>query len=91
MALYGQTSLQRIQRLHSPFPVKNSNGSSNIRICFGQTRSHSPHSVLPTHLTGLLDSFKNEYLLITEDNAAYGQKYLQYNLGYQTDKTRRAM
>jgi hypothetical protein len=66
--------------------VKNSYGSSNILICFGHFFSHIPQSVRPTHLTGLLDNFKNEYSLIADDAAANGQKYLQYIRGYHTDK-----
>lgn len=91
IALCGQDSLHFKQKLHSPFPVKNSNGSSKILICFGHIFSHIPHSTLPTHLTGLLDSFKKEYSLTTEATAAKGQKYLQYILGYHTDKTKIAI
>jgi len=65
------------QKLHSPFPVKNSNGSSKILICLGHFLSQIPHSDRPTHKTGLLDSFKKENSDTTEDTAANGQKYLQ--------------
>ena len=86
MASCGQFSLHFKQRLHSPLPVKNSNGSSSILICLGQTFSHIPQSVLPTHLTGLRDSFKKEYSLTADAIAPNGQRYLQYILGYHTDK-----
>lgn len=89
IALYGQISLHFKHKLHSPLPVKNSKGSSKILICFGQTFSHNPQSDLPTHLTGLLESFNNEYSLIVDATAPKGQKYLQYILGYHTDKIMR--
>jgi hypothetical protein len=71
--------------LHSPLPVKNSKGSSNIRICFGHAFSHIPQSDLPTHLTGFLVNFRKEYSDTVEAIAAKGQKYLQYTRGYHTD------
>jgi len=89
IALYGHSSLHFKHKLHSPLPVKNSKGSSKILICFGQTFSQIPQSDLPTHLTGLLESFKNEYSLIVEATAPNGQKYLQYTLGYHIDKIMR--
>lgn len=85
IAVYGHFSLHSKQKLHSPFPVKKSKGSSNIRICFGQTSSQIPHSDLPTHFTGLRDSFKKEYSVTAEEIAANGHIYLQYIRGYQTD------
>ncbi|GAH00593.1 unnamed protein product [marine sediment metagenome] len=85
MASYGHFSLHIKHILHSPFPVKKSNGSSNIRICFGQTSSQTPHSDRPTHFTGFRASFKKEYSDTAEEIAANGHTYLQYILGYQTD------
>ena len=67
--------------------MKKSNGSSRIRICFGQTSSQMPHSDLPTHLTGFLANFNNEYSVTAEETAAKGQIYLQYTRGYQNDRT----
>ncbi len=87
IASYGHNSLHFKQKLHSPLPVKDSKGSSNILICFGHTLSHIPHSVRPTHFTGFLDNFKNEYSPTAEATAPNGQTYLQYTLGYHIDTT----